>query len=160
MRTAIGILIACFAATAAATPPPPDVIEIEAAQVRAAFEKGMPLLENDAYKIHASRREAPGQAEIHLRDTDLIYVLDGAATFVTGGSVVHGRTVAADEIRGASIEGGATRRLEKGDVFVVPNGVPHWFQSVSGPLFYYVVKVRSGYDAARPPGQQTPGESQ
>jgi mannose-6-phosphate isomerase-like protein (cupin superfamily) len=29
-----------------------------------------------------------------------------------------------------------------GDVVVVPNGTPHWFKQVNGPLLYYVVKVR------------------
>jgi uncharacterized protein GlcG (DUF336 family) len=111
--------------------------------VVAAFAKGQPLLETSGYKIHASRRDAPGQAEVHVRDTDILYVLDGGATLVTGGKVVGGRSVAADEIRGASIEGGETRRLAKGDVLVVPNGTPHWFQAVNGPFLYYVVKVDS-----------------
>ena len=31
---------------------------------------------------------------------------------------------------------------EEGDVIIVPNGVPHWFQKVPGPLNYYVVKVQ------------------
>jgi glc operon protein GlcG len=33
------------------------------------------------------------------------------------------------------------RTLAKGDVVVVPNGTPHWFRDVSGPVLYYVVKV-------------------
>ena len=28
----------------------------------------------------------------------------------------------------------------KGDVMVIPAGVPHWFQDVQGPLTYFVVK--------------------
>jgi hypothetical protein len=27
-------------------------------------------------------------------------------------------------------------------VITVPNGIPHWFREVEGPLTYYVVKVR------------------
>ena len=110
-------------------------------QVAAAFAKGAPLLENGAFKIHASRRDAPGMAEIHERDTDIVYVLEGTATFVTGGMVVDPKTTAKDEIRGASIQGGSTRQLVKGDVAIVPNGTPHWFKDVQGPLLYYVVKV-------------------
>jgi len=49
---------------------------------------------------------------------------------------------AANEIRGSSITGGEVRRITKGDVLIVPNGTPHWFKDVSGPLNYYVVKVR------------------
>lgn len=120
-----------------------EVTYLESAKVAAAFAKGTPLLEVDGYKIHASRRDAPGIAEVHERDTDIIYVLDGAATFVTGGTAVETNTIAPEEIRGKEIRGGQTRRLVKGDVIVVPNGVPHWFQEVQGPLTYYVVKVRS-----------------
>ena len=92
--------------------------------------------------VHASRREAAGQAEVHTRDTDIIYVLEGATTFVTGGTVVEGKTTAPDEIRGTAIKDGASRRLGKGDVIIVPNGTPHWFKEVEGPVLYYVVKVR------------------
>jgi uncharacterized protein GlcG (DUF336 family)/mannose-6-phosphate isomerase-like protein (cupin superfamily) len=114
-------------------------------QVRAAFAKGTILLdgsENRNYMIHASRREGPGMAEIHTKDTDIIYVLGGKATFVTGGTAVETKTVAPDEIRGSAIQGGETREIAEGDVIVVPNGVPHWFKDVAGPFTYYVVKVR------------------
>ena len=94
------------------------------------------------YMVHASRREAPGTAEIHTRDTDIIHVLGGSATFVTGGTAVDPKTVAPDEIRGREILGGETRRLSQGDVIIVPNGVPHWFKQVDPPFTYYVVKVR------------------
>lgn len=110
--------------------------------VSAAFAKGAVLLDNGRYMVHASHRDGAGMAEVHALDTDIIYVLKGEATFVTGGSVVDGKTTAANEVRGASIESGATRRLVPGDVVVVPNGTPHWFREVSAPFDYYVVKVR------------------
>lgn len=117
----------------------------DAGQVAAAFAKGAVLVGEDAgrnYMVHASRRDGPGMAEVHEQDTDIIYVLEGGATFVTGGTVADPKTVAPGEIRGASIANGETRRLAKGDVVIVPNGTPHWFQEVKGPLTYYVVKVR------------------
>src|SRR5262249_51541564 len=49
---------------------------IDAKSVSVAFGKGMPLLETAGYKVHASRRVEPGQAEIHTLDTDVIYVVD------------------------------------------------------------------------------------
>ena len=122
---------------------PPAVTYLERSAVDAAFSKGAPLLEVEGYKVHASRRAEPGKAEVHERDTDVIYVLDGTATIVTGGEVEAGETVAPSEIRGASIRGGETRTLRRGDVMVVPNGVPHWFAEVSQPFLYYVVKVTS-----------------
>lgn len=133
-----------FASAAASTPSMASaepVAALASADVTAAFAAGRPLIENAHFKIHASRREGPGMAEVHTRDTDIVYVLEGAATLVTGGTVVAPKTTAMDEVRGSAIEGGDRRRLAKGDVVVVPNGVPHWFQQVQGPLLYYVVKV-------------------
>lgn len=117
------------------------VTYLPAKDVDAAFAAGRPLTETSDYKVHASRREAAGQAEVHEKDTDLIHVLAGEASFVTGGKVVDPKTTAPGEVRGASIEGGETRALKPGDVVVVPHGVPHWFREVKGPLTYYVVKV-------------------
>jgi glc operon protein GlcG len=119
------------------------VTYLKSDQVRAAFAKGAPLIEVEDYKIHASRRESqPGLAEIHARDTDIIYVLQGSATLVTGGRAVAAKPTAPEELRGSGIEGGESREITVGDVVVVPNGTPHWFQQVNGPLLYYVVKVR------------------
>ena len=94
------------------------------------------------YMVHASRREKPGMSEVHELDTDIIYVLDGTATFVTGGKSVDPKMVAANEYRGSMIDGGETRQLNKGDVVIVPKGTPHWFKQVDGAFLYYVVKVR------------------
>jgi glc operon protein GlcG len=114
-------------------------------QVAAAFAKGAVLVDGSAgrnYMIHASRREKPGLAEVHTLDTDVIYVQEGSATFVTGGTTVDAKTVEPNEIRGSSIQGGETRQITKGDVIVVPSGTPHWFKDVNAPMTYYVVKVR------------------
>jgi glc operon protein GlcG len=124
-----------------AEPSTPDVAHFDKATVDGAFAKGAPLLEVAGFKIHASRRTAPGEAEVHARETDVIYVLQGTATFVTGGAVVGGRTTAPDEVRGSAIDGGAVREIKAGDVVVVPAGTPHWFRDVRGPVLYYVVKV-------------------
>jgi uncharacterized protein GlcG (DUF336 family)/mannose-6-phosphate isomerase-like protein (cupin superfamily) len=133
-----------FAATTSpAKSDAPKVAYFPAAQVSKAFEKGMPLLEIANYKVHASHREGPGMVEVHTRDTDVIYMLEGTATLVTGGTVIDGKNIEPEEIRGKSIEGGETRQIIKGDVIIVPNGVPHWFKDVKGPVNYYVVKVRS-----------------
>ena len=115
-----------------------------AQDVEAGFAKGAVLFDGDNrnYMIHASRREKAGMAEVHARDADLIHVLDGTATLVTGGRVVDGKAIADDEVRGAAIEGGEAHQLAKGDVIIVPAGTPHWFKKVNGPFLYYVVKVR------------------
>jgi len=121
----------------------PPVSYFESDTVKAAFDKGSVLFDHsDKYMVHASRREKPGMAEIHTKDADIVYVLDGKATLVTGGSAVDAKTIAPDEIRGSHIDGGETRQLAKGDVVIIPTGVPHWFKEVSNPFLYYVVKAR------------------
>ena len=119
-----------------------NITYIPADQVTAAFAKGAVLINNGSYQVHASRREEPGQVEVHVKDADIIYMLEGTTTFVTGGTMVGGKTTAPDEIRGSNVQGGETRTLTKGDVIVVPKGTPHWFKEVSGPVLYYVVKVQ------------------
>jgi glc operon protein GlcG len=141
------IVLATQATTSNAQSPTAGATVINSNKVAAAFAKGKPLLENSEFKVHASRREAPGVAEIHTRDTDIIHVLEGSATLVTGGTVVESMTITSDEIRGKEIKGGESRRISKGDVIVVPNGVPHWFKQVDGPLLYYVVKVTAASSA-------------
>ena len=123
------------------------VLLVTSGEVRADFARGVPIFETGDYKIHASRREGPGMAEIHTRDTDIAYVLQGTATLVTGGAARDAHPTGPEEIRGSGIEGGETRQLAPGDVVVIPNGVPHWFKEVEAPFLYYVVKVRQ---AARP----------
>ena len=127
---------------AANTPPPVSFFDADA--VTQAFAKGAVLFDGTGrnYMVHASRRNQAGQVEIHAKDTDIIYVLDGSATFVTGGTIVDGKSIEPDEIRGASVRDGDTRRIAKGDVIIVPNGTPHWFKEVPTALTYYVVKVR------------------
>jgi len=131
--------------TAMGGDPAPAVSYWEKSKVDEAFAKGAVLFDGSDgrnYMVHASRREKPGQAEVHTKDADVIYVLQGSATFITGGEAVDGKTIAPDEIRGRSINGGETRKIAKGDVIIVPHGVPHQFLEITNPFLYYVVKVR------------------
>jgi len=122
----------------------PSVLFFDAKQVSASFSTGAVLLDgNDRnYMVHTSRRDKPGLAEIHALDTDIIYVLEGTATFVTGGTAVDAKEIAPNELRGSRIEGGVTRQLSKGEVIIVPNNTAHWFKEVNGEFLYYTIKVR------------------
>ena len=139
---AIFIAVAAAAGAGAARAASSSVTYIPADQVNAAFAKGAVLVNSGNYMVHASRRDNEGQVEVHVKDADIIYMLGGSTTFVTGGTMIGGKTTAPDEIRGTDINGGETRRLTKGDIIIVPKGTPHWFKEVSGPVLYYVVKVR------------------
>jgi len=123
---------------------PSPVFFFDAEQVSTSFSNGAVLLDgtNRNYMVHTSRRDKPGLAEIHTLDTDIIYVMQGKATFVTGGTAMETKEIASNEIRGSRIEGGTARQLSRGQVIIVPNNTPHWFKEVSGEFLYYTIKVR------------------
>lgn len=110
-------------------------------KVAAALAKGGSLVAASDVSVSGSHREKPGQVEVHDKEMDVIYVVDGTATFVTGGKIVGAKNTRPDQWLGTDITGGTTHKLVKGDVIVVPAGMPHWFKEVPGPISYYVVKV-------------------
>ena len=109
--------------------------------VRAKFATGGLLLDAGAYKLDAGRREAPGEAEYHTHTVDVMHVVQGTATVLTGGEMVGAHSVADGELRAESVAGGKPHELSEGDVLAVPAGVPHQFTQVSDPFLYFVVKV-------------------
>ena len=121
--------------------PTPGVLHFDHAKVAALFEKGGPLLNTNNFKIQAGRRTGPGEVEIHARDTDIFYILEGTATFVTGGTALEPRVTGDGESRAKQIVGGHAQSLAKGDIIVIPAGIPHWFKEVNGTFLYYMVKV-------------------
>lgn len=125
---------------------PNTVLYYPNSQVSAGFEKGGPLVDGKDrnYTVMTAHREksGPATAELHVRDTDVFYIVDGSATFVTGGKLLESKNTGATEVRGSGIDGGDTRELSKGDVIIIPAGVPHWFKEVKSTFNYFVVKVR------------------
>jgi len=136
MKLVLSLIITLAAAYGADT-----VTYVNHDKVAAALAKGGPLVTTDNYIVSGSHRTGQGQVEVHDHETDVIYVIDGEATFVTGGTMVGGKVTKPGQWLGASIDGGETHHLTKGDVIVVPAGTPHWFKVVPGPISYYVVKV-------------------
>lgn len=122
-------------------PPPTEVVVVDHTTTERAFALGQPMIVNSSYRVQAGRRVMPGEVEVHEHDTDIFYVLEGTATFVTGGKVSDPKTTGPGETRGKAITGGEPRHLVKGDVIVIPAGVPHWFTEVGGTFLYFVVKV-------------------
>lgn len=110
-------------------------------KVAAALAKGGTLVSQPDFNVQGAHREGPGQVEVHDKETDVLYITDGDATFVTGGEMTGGKQTAPGQMRGTGINGGETRRLTKGDVIVIPAGTPHWFKEVPKSVSYFVVKV-------------------
>ena len=106
-----------------------------------AVAKGGTLVSQPNLSILMAHRTGPGMVEVHDKETDTLYVLDGSATIVTGGRMLGGSVTAPGQQRGTDIAGGEARQLTKGDVMVIPAGIPHWFKEVPSSIDYYVVKV-------------------
>jgi len=131
--------------TTSAMPAPATTRYFVRDRVDAAFDKGAVLFERPEdgnFAVHTSRRDSPGVVEVHLKDADIMYVLKGSATIVTGGKLLDGKTVAPDEVRGSQLDGGEAHNLVPGDVLIIPHGEPHLFKEVKEPFLYFTVKVR------------------
>jgi quercetin dioxygenase-like cupin family protein len=118
-----------------------EVVYVPKEKVADAMSKGGSLSRGSNYIVSISRRDKPGQAEVHENETDTFYIMEGAATFVTGGTVVDGKTTRPGQILGTGLNGGQSHSLSKGDVIVIPKGTPHWFKEVPSLVVYYVVKA-------------------
>src|SRR5262249_50396286 len=64
------LAFATLAAVSNAQSPATGATFIDSNKVAAAFARGRPLLENSAFKVHASRRDAPGVVDSATPDTD------------------------------------------------------------------------------------------
>jgi glc operon protein GlcG len=114
-----------------------------ATELDRAFETGGLLIRTDGYAVDAGRRTTSGEVEYHDRVTDVMHVVAGTATVVTGGTMVEPREVGPGEVRARSIDGGQRHRLSVGDALIMPAGLPHQFVEVSDPFLYFVTKVGS-----------------
>jgi quercetin dioxygenase-like cupin family protein len=100
--------------------------------------------------LHRSGK-AKQNAIAHSKITEIYYVLAGAGTFVTGGTMTNTSEAAADgavvkvlvgpSTNGTGIQGGQSRRIGPGDVIIVPPGVAHWFSAIEQDLDYLVFRV-------------------
>jgi mannose-6-phosphate isomerase-like protein (cupin superfamily) len=94
-----------------------------------------PLLQSGSYRANIEYRIAmPQNAAIHSTEAELFYVIDGAATLVTGGQLVDGQQQNPQNQTGKGISNGASQHVAKGDFMLVPEGTPHWFSSVDGSI--------------------------
>jgi mannose-6-phosphate isomerase-like protein (cupin superfamily) len=117
------------------------VVHVDPEKVAAALAKGGALVTRPDLIVSGSHREKGGQVEVHDKETDVLYIVDGEATFAFGGQMVGGKSSQPGQWLGTDITGAQTHRVAKGDVFVVPAGIPHWFKDVPKSVSYFVVKV-------------------
>ncbi len=84
-----------------------------------------------------------GDVNVHLVDTtEIYYMLKGAATLVTGGTLVDSYPAPGNDswVRAKAIEDGVTRRVVPGDVIIIPGHTPHWWSELEGEIEYLIFR--------------------
>ena len=139
---AVIVMLVTNLAVTSAQQPAAQVTYVDAETFAALAAKGGALANGPEFTASLARRNKPGQVEIHTKETDIFYIVDGSATFVTGGTMVGGKETRPNQMLGTDIQGGQTHQLKKGDFISIPAGIPHWFKDVpASGVTYYMVKV-------------------
>src|ERR1700730_5750842 len=158
-KMGLGIFVILMASSVKAQSPT-AATDITAAQVQA-FIKDAPrdrnsdrpirVIDVGGYRVGVfgvfRPKDTPSSATLHQTNvTETYYMLDGAGVLVTGGTLRKPLTPRQSNLgnwtdNGSDgIEGGVSRRLTKGDVVIIPGGVPHGWASLEGDITYLIVR--------------------
>ena len=86
------------------------------------------------YNVNVEQRQPRAQgASLHDAQAEFFYVIDGAATLLTGGTLTTPTRTGAN-VAGTGIDGGVRQAFRKGDFLLVPAGVPHQFVDIQVPV--------------------------
>jgi len=96
-----------------------------------------PIALTDQYRVNIVHRPKANGAIAHPGFTELHYIIDGSGTVVTGGKILRKAGAPAGS---ATIEGGETHKVTKGDVIIVPAGSAHMYSEVNGEITYLEVR--------------------
>jgi hypothetical protein len=71
----------------------------------------------------------------------IYYILKGAATLVTGGTLLPaGDPIPGTSARSAGIEDCVSRRVTVGDVIIIPGHTPHWWSELESDIEYLIFR--------------------
>ena len=140
MLLGMAMLIAMTAAVAG-DGVPTVVTYVPHDKVAATMVKGGQIIGDHGLIVLAQRRGA-GEVEVHEKTNHVFIIVEGEATFVTGGTLVNARNTDPGQIRAANVTGGEVHHLTKGDVITVPAKTPHWFKEVpTQTIAYYAINT-------------------
>jgi mannose-6-phosphate isomerase-like protein (cupin superfamily) len=134
-------MVATLSMVVSADGVPTVVTYVPNSKVTEVMTKGGEIVNDKGLVILANRRGA-GEVEVHDKTNHIFIIVEGEATFVTGGTLVGAKNTAPGQIRAASVQGGTTHQLKKGDVITVPAKTPHWWKEVSTKtIAYYAINT-------------------
>jgi mannose-6-phosphate isomerase class I len=93
------------------------------------------VVNDEGYPFQLEYRTDTTPPSIHPKHAELIEVIDGSCTLVTGGKMVGlkpAATPGAMTQGGTAIEGGSKQHVAKGDYILVPANTPHQYTEVKG----------------------------
>jgi len=158
-KLVIGIFVMLIASSVKAQAPM-VATDITAAQVQA-FLKDAPrdrnsdrpirVIDTGGYRVGVygvfRPKDTPPSATVHQTNvTETYYMLEGAGVLATGGTLRKPLTPRQSNLGNWTdtgsdgIEGGVSRRLTKGDVVIIPGGVPHGWASLEADITYLIVR--------------------
>ena len=144
----VAFLVSGAAATAVAQSPAPTPTDrtkatvFKAADLAAAIAKlpgdrpasSVRVFTLAPYNVNVERRLPRQQgASLHEAQAELFFVIDGAATLLTGGTLVA-PTRTGTNLAGTGIDGGVRQAVAKGDFMIVPSGLAHQFVDITAPI--------------------------
>lgn len=146
MRIVVFVLVVgCASVVSAQAPAPTDrskATHFSAADLQAALAKlptdrpnaAARVFTLDPYTVSVEQRQPRAQgAASHADRAELFYVIDGAGTMLTGGTITDGK-VSGVNTQGTTIAGGTRIEFRTGDFIMVPSGVPHQFVDLKAPV--------------------------
>jgi len=160
MRKIGTVIFVVLIASASKAQSPTGATDITAGQVQA-FIKDAPrdrnsdrpirVIDVGGYRVGVfgvfRPKETPPSATVHQTNvTETYYMLEGAGVLVTGGTLRKPVTPRQSNLGNwtdngsEGIEGGVSRRLTKGDVVIIPGGVPHGWASLERDITYLIVR--------------------
>lgn len=160
MRVIIGIIAGLLIATSAEAQMVLGATDITAADVQA-FIKESPRDRNSdrpirvvdvggyrmaVFGVFRPKNATPNSANHQTKAAEVYYMLEGAGELVTGGTqtapVRSGNSSLGNwtDVASTGIDGGVARRVAKGDVVIIPGGVPHSWRSLEGDITYLIIR--------------------
>jgi hypothetical protein len=146
----IAALLVSLPAFAQTAPPPIKLYSSGAdvsaliAQARAEHKEGntVKIIGNlPGYPVQLEFRTSTTPPSIHPVQDELIEVIGGGCTLITGGKLIGAPAGSGKTLSGTAIEGGVPRKLTKGDYVLVPANTPHQYTEIQGELITVAIHM-------------------
>jgi mannose-6-phosphate isomerase-like protein (cupin superfamily) len=160
----LGIVLIWICVSAVSAQTPPGATDISAADVQqflqqlpreVASDRPIRVTDVGGYRVGIygvfRPKASPGNAVLHeTKMTEIYYVLEGGGTLVTGGALreptarQRSKNSSMFNVTSAGIAGGVSRQVSKGDIVIIPAGVPHWWSSLDDDVTYLIIRPDPG----------------